>query len=251
MSLQDELLALSAIDGRVIKAVIEQDLESLKVALGDYLSLRKTIRTHLLDQSVASIEDRSAIDVLRNITTGDGLRTDRLFEGLDSTEDSGQLSEEFSEQELQALGSRLFYSWFSHIEYVTGLSELRPLVVRSSATESVVQLVRQVKDCYAFQQYEAAYALCRTLIEASIRDICVRRQLFPNLGENVVLFEKFNWGQLRAKVCSGSLETQLKSLYSELSTVIHGRKSVSRDEALHAFEATLQIVEALYDVHGL
>lgn len=251
MSLQDELLTLSTIDGRVIRAVIEQDLEGLRVALSEYLTLRKTIRTHLLDKSVASIEDGSAVEVLRNITSGDGLSTDRLFEGLNSTEDRERLAEEFSEEELNALGSRIFYSWFSHIEYVTGLSELRPLVVRGSATGSVDQLVRQVKDCYAFQQYEAAYALCRTLIEASIRDICVRRRLFPDLGDKVLLFEKFNWRQLRAKVSSGSLEEQLKSLYSELSSVIHGRKSVSKDEALYAFKATLQVVEALYHIHGL
>lgn len=251
MSLQDQLLALSLIDGRVVKAAIDRDMESLRIALGEYIVLRKTIRTGLLDQPVASIEDPHAVDLLRKITTGDGLPTDKFIEGLTSTTDPGQLLEEFSEEELDSLGSRLFYSWFSHVEYVTGLSELRPLVVRSSAAKSVVGLVRQVKDCYAFQQYEAAYALCRTLIEASVRDICVQRQLFHDLGENVILFEKFNWRQLREKVSSGSLEERLKLVYSELSTVVHGRKSVSKDEALHTFKATLQIVEALYDAHGL
>lgn len=251
MSLQDQLLTLSVIDGRVVKAAIERDMESLRTALGEYLDLRKTIRTRLLDQSVASIEDPHAVHLLRKITTGDGLPTDRLIEDLNSPAEPGQLLEEFSEEELDSLGSRLFYSWFSHVEYITGLSELCPLVVRSSASESVVGLVRQIKDCYAFQQYEAAFALCRTLIEASVRDICVQRQLFPDLGENVILFEKFNWRQLREKVSSGSLEEQLKLLYSELSAAVHGRKSVSKDEALYVFKATLQIVEALYDAHDL
>jgi len=111
--------------------------------------------------------------------------------------------------------------------------------------------VRQVKDCYAFQQYDAAYSLCRTVIEASIRDICVQCQLFPDLGENVILFENFNWRQLREKVSSGSVQEQLKVIYSELSKVLHGRKSVSKDEARHAFENTLGVVEKLYMTHGL
>ncbi len=144
MSLQDQLLTLSLIDGRVVKAAIERDMESLRTALGEYLDLRKTIRTRLLDQSVASIEDPHAVHLLRKITTGDGLPTDRLIEDLNSPAEPGQLLEEFSEEELDSLGSRLFYSWFSHVEYITGLSELCPLVVRSSASESVVGLVRQI-----------------------------------------------------------------------------------------------------------
>ncbi len=251
MSLQDNLLALDIIDRRVVKAVVERDGVNLIPAVSEYESLRKSIRTRLLNQSVASVDDARAIDLLRKITTGDGLPTDRIIEHMVSMTGSDQLPEEFGDEELDALGSDLFYSWFSHVEYVTGLAELRPLVVRASVRENVAQLVRQIKDCYAFQQYEAAYSLCRTVIEASIRDICVRCQLFPNLSENVILFEKFNWRQLREKVSSGSLEGQLKLIYSELSTVLHGRKTVSKDEARHAFENTLQVVEKLYMAHGL
>jgi hypothetical protein len=251
MSLQDDLLALDMIDRLVVRAVVEQDGESLILALSDFESLRKSIRISLLNQSVACIDDAHATDVLRKITTGDGLPTDRLIERLASMMGSDQLPEEFNEEELTALGSDLFYSWFSHTEYITGLAELRPLVIRSSAGESVVRLVRQIKDCYAFQLYEAAYSLCRTLIEASIRDICVQCQLFPDLGKNVILFEKFKWGQLRKKVASGFLEEQLRLIYSELSEVLHGRKIVAKGEALHAFETTLQVIEKLYIAHGL
>jgi len=251
MSLQDDLLSLDVIDRRIVKAVVERDGENLITAVSEYESLRKSIRTRLLSQSVTSVDNARAIDLLRKITTGDGLPTDKLISHMVSITGSDQLPEEFSEEELATLGSDLFYSWFSHVEYITGLAELRPLIIRASVGENVTQLVRQIKDCYAFQQYEAAYSLCRTVIEASIRDICFRCQLFPNLGENVILFEKFNWGQLREKVSSGSLEEQLKLIYAELSTVLHGRKTVSKDEARHAFENTLQVVEKLYMTHGL
>jgi hypothetical protein len=251
MSLQDDLFALDIVDKRVMRAVDERDWETLKPALIEYQSLRKSIRTRLLDQSVASVDHADAVNLLRKITTGDGLPTDRLIKHLAAMSDSDQLPEEFCEAELDTLGSDLFYSWFSHIEYVTSLAELRPLVVRSSVGESVSRLLRQVKNCYAFQQYEASYSLCRTVIEASIRDICVRCLLFPTLGENVILFEKFNWSQLRDKVSSGSLRERLILIYSELSTVLHGRKRVSKAEARRAFEDTLHIVEELYVAHGL
>lgn len=251
MALQDDLLTLAALDRRVIRAIIETDWEDLKAALTEYQALRRGIRTRLLDQPVVSIGDADAVALVQKITTGEGLPTDKVIKHLHSDSDSGEPPEEFGEDELEALGSDLFYSWFSHYEYISGLADLRPLVVTGSVGESVSRLVRQVKDCYAFQQYDAAYSLCRTVIEASIRDICVRRQLFPDLGENVILFEKFNWSQLRDKVSSGLLRQQLSSLYADLSVALHGRKRVSKDEARRAFEDTLQIIEQLYAAQGL
>ena len=148
------------------------------------------------------------------------MASDKVIERLAAL--SGEdISLEFDNAELEELGSELFYSWYSHYEYVTGLAELRPLILRGAAPESVTRLVRQVKDCYAFQQYDAAFGLCCTLLEASIRDICERCGLFPDLGENVVLYEKYNWGQLRDKVSSGSLRERLRDLYGRLCEVMH------------------------------
>lgn len=251
MSLQDDLLTLGALDRRVIRAVMESDWDNLASALNDYQALRKSIRTRSLDQPVASIGDPDAAALLRKIAGGEGLPTDKVLKHLSSTSNATQLHEEFGDDELEALGSDLFYSWFSHYEYIAGLAELRPLIVRGSVAESVTRLVWQIKGCYVFQQYDAAYSLCRTVIEASIRDICVRRQLFPDLGENVILFERFSWSQLRDRVSSGSLRERMKSLYSDLSAVLHGRKSVAKDEARRAFEETLQVVEELYAAHEL
>ena len=131
------------------------------------------------------------------------------------------------------------------------LAELRPLIVRASASAAVASLVRQVKNCYAFQQYEAAFTLCRVVIEASVRDICVKRNLFPELGDNVLLFEHRNWRQLRDKVSSGDLRTGLEDLYSRLCAVVHARKTVTREEARRTFEDTLRIIERLYEANEL
>ncbi len=179
------------------------------------------------------------------------MASDKPIERMSSVSEPGRPLDEFDDEDLWALGSDFFYSWFSHYEYITGLAELRPLIVRSSVADSVSRLVRQVKDCYAFQQYDAAYGLCRTLIEASVRDICVRCRLFPDLGDNVILFEEFKWSQLRDAVSSGPLRERLRCLYSDLCALLHGRKSVTRDEARLAFEETLQVVEQLYAAHGL
>jgi len=251
MLLQDDALQLAELDRQLIRAVVEVDLEKFSSSFAAYQALRKSLRTRLLDEPVASITDPDAAEVLRKITTREGLPSDKVIERLSAQLDESRASQEFDDQELRQIGSDLFYSWFSHHEYIAGLAELRPLIVRGSVAETVSRLVRQVKGCYAFQQYDAAYGLCRTVIEASVRDICVRRQLFPDLGDNVLLFEEFKWSQLRDKVCTGPLRQRLKTLYLELCALLHGRKTVTREEARRAFEETLQVVEELYATHGL
>lgn len=250
MSLQDDLLTLVELDRQVIRSISERDAEGFQTALVQYLNLRKSIKTHILDRTVASIDNADSLSVLRKITTGEGLPSDKLFNRLSAESGSGH-PEDFDDADVDELGSDLFYSWYSHHDYIRGITELRPMVVRSTAAKNVDRLIRQIKNCYAFQQYDAAYGLCRTLIEASIRDICLRCQLFPDLGENVILFEEFKWNQLRDKVSSGALRERLKHLYSELCTLLHARKSVTRDEARRAFEETLQVVEQLYAAHDL
>jgi len=259
MSIQDDLLELAARDQRLIRALFEQDQTDLKNAWTDYQTLRKSLRTRLLDQPTASIEHVDAAEILRKICGGDGLATDKLMKRLLSESEPDHPFDEFDDEELWSMGFDLFYSWFSHYEYITGLAELRPLVIRSSVAESVSRLVRQVKDCYAFQQYDAAYALCRTVLEASVRDICVRCRLFPDRSDYEILFEEIPWGTprgqppgLRDTVSSGPVRERLQCLYSELCSVVHGcRKSVTKDEARRTFEETIQVVEQLYAAHGL
>jgi hypothetical protein len=251
MPLQDDLLALAALDRRVVRDFVESNWDDLKDALFEYQAMRREIRIRVVDQTEVLLESEDAAALLQKITTGEGLPTDKVLAHLHSALGPKQALEEFAEEDLEELGSELFYSWFSHYEYIAGLAELRPLIVGGSVGESVSRLVRQVKDCYAFQQYDAAYGMCRAVIEASVRDICVRRQLFPDLGDNVVLFEEFKWSQLRDKVSSGPLRERLRCLYSRLCAVLHARKSVAKDEARRAFEETLQVVEQLYAANGL
>jgi hypothetical protein len=251
MSIQEDALRLLTLDRRLIRAVVEWNPDELSTAVVEYQSLRKSLKVRLLDEPVSLVENAEAAEVIKKILGGCGLPSDKVIEQLSSHLSADGMLTEFDDEEITQLGADLFYNWFSHHEYITGLAELRPLLVRAKVADSVSRLVRQAKDCYAFQQYDAAYSLCRTIIEASVRDICVRCQLFPNLGENVVLFEKHRWCDLRDKVSSGSLRDSLKMLYADLSTVLHGRKSVSRVDAHRAFKNTLQMVEQLYSANNL
>lgn len=251
MTLQDDALRLGELDRRVVRALLESDTEEFKRALPAYWELRKSLRTRSLDESAIAVSDSEAARVLRNISDGQGLPSDKITERLTALTGEELSAKEFDDQELWELGEDLFFSWTSHLEYVEALAELRPLILRTDASESVTRLVRQVKNCYALQQYDAAYGLCRTLLEAGIRDICDKCRLFPDLGQNVVLYEKYNWHQMRDKVSSGTLRERLGKLYRSLCEVLHARRSATREEAREAFRETMKVLELLYEERGL
>lgn len=251
MSLQDDALRLAEIDRRIIRALIEKNTDDLGPAISAYLELRGDLRKRLLHHPAAAIENTAAADVLRKVAGGDGLPSDEVIERLVRHSGADYNIDTFTDGELDELGRELFYPWFSHYDYVAALAELRPLVLHHPVPDLVARLVAEIRECYAFQQYDAAYSMCRTLIEASIRDVCVRRNLFPDLDKNIILFGKYHWGTLRDKVASGRIRDKLNDLYSELSTLVHGRKSVTQQEARRAFKKTLEVVETLYALHGL
>ncbi|HEX5777718.1 MAG TPA: hypothetical protein VFY21_02660 [Xanthobacteraceae bacterium] len=245
MSLSEDVHQLKMLDQRLIRAFAEKNLDEFDNLVGEYLRLRRSLRTHLIDQSIISEPDSIAADTVRKILT-DGLAADKLIERFLGAD----FSERLDRSQIEEL-SDLFYGWISHKEYLEGLAELRPLVLRASAPESVSNLIAQAKDCYALRQYDAAYALCRMTLEAVVRDICIRRKLFPDHGADVPLLERYRWRDLRDKVCSGPLRERLSTLYAELSALIHARKNVSRNEARAAFSETLVVVEHLYDSNDI
>lgn len=160
MSLKDDALRLVELDQQVVRAIVEGNTEELFAALGAYMELRKSLKTRLLDESTASVANAEAAEVLRKISGGEGLPSDKIIERLAAHSGEDISAGDFDDAEIEELGSKFFYSWYSHHEYIAALAELRPLILRSVAPESVTRLVRQVKNCYAFQQYDAAYGSC-------------------------------------------------------------------------------------------
>ena len=251
MALHDDALRLAELDRQVAQTLVDGNIEGFRHALGEYLTLKTNLKQRMLDESTISIIDAEAREVLRKIGRNDSFRSDKAVERIENLNDDDRAAQELDDADIERLGSDLFYSWYSHYEYLSALGELRPLILGCQTSESVMRLAEQIKRCYSFQQYDAAFGLCRTMLEASIRDICVRRELFRDRNDNAVLFERLNWADLRNKVSSGRLNAELKDLYARLSKVLHARSTVAADEAREVFLETLSVIEELYEFHGL
>ena len=250
MALHDDISRLVELDRQVVQALIEGNTEEFPHALGAYLELRSGLKREMLDESAISVEDATARGTLHKIFSGDSFQSDKIVERLRELGGGDLEVGELDDADVEELGSELFYSWYSHHEYVRALAELRPLILRSEASESVKRLTGQIRSCYDFQQYDAAFGLCRTLIEASIRDICVRRELLPEPANDAFPLEKYSWGCLRNKISCGSLNERLKALYGRLSEVLHARRAVGIADVREMFEETLLVIEDLYESHG-
>ena len=251
MTLHDDALRLAELDLQVVQTLVDGHTEDFGRALAEYLTLKANLKQRMLDESTISIEDAEAREVLRRIGRNDSFRSDEIVERIKDRTGEDLAAEEFDDADLERLGSDLFYSWYSHEEYVRALRELRPLILGCNTLESVVRLVEQIKRCYAFQQYDAAFGLCRTLLEASIRHICVRRKLFPDLSDSEVLYERVTWCKLRNRVSCGHLREELKDLYKRLCEVLHAQRTVGPNEAREVFGETLLVIEKLYEFHKL
>ena len=178
-------------------------------------TLKSVMMRTWLDEEAITVEDDEKRAILRKGYESEGV--------------------ELSDDEIDESHSDALYSWMSHIDYVRALAELRPLMLPNDVPEKIKRLVRQARDCYAFQQYDAAIGMCRILLEASMRDVF-------QIGEVHI-----KWKALSKKVSDESLKCELRALYTKQCHVVHARSSEGPGDARDVFWKTLQGVEKLYE----
>ena len=249
MALQDDAHSLADLDRKVVEAFDSGDTVSFIRKLCAFVDLRASLKRRLLDECVICVEDEVARTVLLGVYSVGDFQSDKIVHRLSKLGSDDIVGDEFSDAEIEKLGSEKFYSWYSHTEYVKALGELRPLIVQCATSESVKRIVEEVKMCYAFQQYAGALGLCRTLLEASIRDICARRGLFSERDKSEVLYEQISWKKLRDRVSCGQLNDRLKALYERQCRVLHARSDAGQKDARVVFHGTLLVIEELYELH--
>ena len=242
MALQHDVLRLAELDQKIGQFITERKTKELSRALTEYVGLRESLQRKTLDEDWLLIEDARARDVLRRISSGEGLEADDFVRAWGQVKGNSELAAfgELSDAEVEELGLDLFYSWYSHHEYVRALDDLRPLILQCDASPTVKRLVGKAKQCYAFQQYDATVVMCRVLLEASAHDIGGRLGLARRkVGSD--------WKRVCDEVLSGSESLERsKNIYNRFSKVAHAEREATFQEALNAFHETLSALEELY-----
>ena len=155
--------------------------------------------------------------------------------------------DELNEDEIDNLGSEYFYSWFSHYEYIKSLYEIEVLIVDIEIPDNLKRFVNEIRKCYAFQQYNAANSLCRTILEITMRDVGIRigEIHWPKDGDTKNFYKKYPPNIIREKVSNGNdkLKKRIEVLYYELSSHIHGYKN----NVNISIKETLLVIQDIYD----
>ncbi len=234
----------------VIQAIADCNVDQFGKLLDDFIKLKKTIRADLIDRDVVRIDDKKAQEILRKISWGEDFPADQMLKAIAETTGEELDLNLLEDYEIEEMGSNLFYSWYSHYEYINNLYSIGVLVVGISVPDTLRCFVSEARRCYAFQQYNAVYSLCRTILEASVKDVCSRKFLNETKTDKVNL-ETDSINSLINKVAEGELRNAIKSLYyGKTSPLVHGNKTINSTEAGDVFKETLKAVQELYSSHG-
>jgi hypothetical protein len=243
----EDALRLSDLNRSIIKAIVEGQTGGLFELLKNYSELKKKIKITILDYPVIRVQHPVAKEILEKVATGRLLQSDKVIRNLLDLQDdpASDVDDDLDFDEIEELRDVL-YSWFSHYEYVRGLYAIGALVVGITVPEHLWSYVSEARNCYAFQQYNAVLSLCRTILEAAVRDHCGRKGHFKKFQGNVTDFDSYKPRELIRRASSGFLREKINDLYTETSNVIHGRKVIDRETAKATFRETMWTVHRLY-----
>lgn len=255
LELTKNALRLKEVNRLIVKSVTEGKTEDLYKLLGEFLILKKNIKVSLIDTaiSVVEISDKIAQNIIRKINDKWVFEADKIIKVLEGRIGIKLNFDELGEEDIEELGSDLFYSWFSHYEYVEGLYNIGSLIVGISVPPALKEFVAEARACFAFQQYNAVYSLCRTILEVGIRDVCKRKGIIKTKKENLTYLEQYqdNISQLIDKISKGGLRKKIKHIYySKTSFLIHGHKTTTQKEAKEVLHETLKTVQEVYSYNG-
>ena len=247
-------LRLKEVNRLVVKTTIEGSLEDLGKLLNEFRHLKKSLKIGLIDISIPKIDNKEAQEMMNRIVAEHVFEADKIISDLEGITGEKFNVNELDPEETDQLESGLFYSWFSGYEYVNALYEIGALILGVSVPRILVDFVSEARSCFAFQQYNALYSLCRTIIEVAVRDICKRKGFIEENEGNVIFFEQYqrdNISQLINNISKGGLKRTIKDIYyNKTSFLIHGHKTTKRIESKELFRETMSAVQELYSQNG-
>ena len=246
----EEACALIDADRRVVEAVAKSNLDALSNLLDDFGRKRIRVLAELAAHPAVEAVDPQTQELLSRVQGK--FPTERLIETLTGGNSDLNWFDELSDTEQWDLGSELFYSWFSHYEYVRNIFKVNTLILTAKIPSALRVYLDEARNCFAFQQHSAAIAMCRTILEAAAKDLCERKGLLQKESDKIIEINPKVFHQLIKAVARGSLKRRAVRLYfHDACPVVHGDRSVGSEEALRVLRETTSLVQELYRAAGL
>jgi len=246
-------LRLKELDKLIIKSIAMLDVKQFPKYMVEFHDLKKQVKKYILENPVIDlqyIKKPEVRSIIQLIVAGEPFQVDRVLAA------SSLLTGELDEVDLDELGSDLFYSWFCSDDYIRGLCEIGALVIScGELPANLTRFVYEARDCYAFQQYNAVFSLCRTILEVCIKDLAAIYKLIPSDSGNVRQMKSRNpeLNELINQICDANnifrgVRNQLHKIRRETNFIIHGNRIVKKQEAKDMLKDTLSVIHKLYEI---
>ncbi len=167
---------LIALDKKVVKAVVESDFEKIPSLVSEFRDTKISVLKKFSESSIVENVDDETRQILDRVQRE--FPTDNIISHFDNNTGTDSSFFELSWEEADEIGSDLLYSWISHYEFVRDLFKVNTLIFQATIPTVLRQYINEVRNCFAFQQYNATISLCRTILEAAAKDICEKRGFF-------------------------------------------------------------------------
>jgi len=102
---------------QAVKLILEWNLKGLSDTLLKFIDLKKKIRKTLINYPIANIYDQATQEILRKIQQENPFQADKIIKVIEQQTDEPIEYDKLEFDEIEEL-SDLFYSWFSHYEYL-------------------------------------------------------------------------------------------------------------------------------------
>jgi hypothetical protein len=246
----------------IVRTIIEWQTDDLARYLAEFSNIKNQLqRTLVIERSFLNLPGSAVADVravLKKIAAGEPLPVEQALSGGPLKD---ALPGPLTQEDFEELGSEDLNSWFSHIEYAEGLYRAGALVVAcGEVPKNLERFVHEARQCFAFQQYNAVCALCRTMLEIAVRDIAIAHGIVPRdtgkVSHLAARGRKPQGPDLSEMIYQITEHSDLRHLRDPLhrvrqatNAVIHGRRFVSEAEALRNLKETLSAIHRLYEAN--
>ena len=243
---------IDELDRLIVRSFIEWDPEKLSDLLVEFDRAKRDVQTHLIEYPSVQLigpDSAKARAILGKISAGENLPVEDAFIG--KFMDVG-----LDETDLEEIGTQELYSWMCHVDYARGLFKAGALIVNCGALPANLKdFLHETRQCFAFQQYNAVAALCRTMIEVAARDIAARCKPPQGVSGNVLQFNDERHKSLNEIINSvthrpefSHLREPLHRLRQSANPIVHGGRTVDETVASQTLRETLRVIRQLYEV---